>query len=137
IHLYTDVDDLGPPLGQCRRICFYCDNQAVIAILSAKSSKIPCVMNLVWLITFQTLSFNFTFTAEHVPGVNNVIAEYLVSKYMSPMQYVSHSFRIRAATTAETVGLPDCLIKVLRQWKSNVYHTYIKTPTRKDTILSI
>ena len=53
------------------------------------------------------------------------------------MQYVSHSFRIRAATTAETVGLPDCLIKVLRQWKSNVYHTYIKTPTRKDTILSI
>ena len=84
IHLYTDADDLGPPLGQCRRICFYCDNQAVIAILSAKSSKIPCVMNLVWLITFQTLSFNFTFTAEHVPGVNNVIAEYLVSRYMSP-----------------------------------------------------
>ena len=39
-----------------RRIGFYCDNQAVIAILSAKSSKIPCVMNLVWLITFQTLN---------------------------------------------------------------------------------
>ena len=39
------------------------------------------------------------------------------------MQYVSHSFRIRAATTAETVGLPNCLIKVLHQWKSNVYHT--------------
>ena len=53
------------------------------------------------------------------------------------MQYVSQSFRIRAATTAETVGLPNCLIKVLRQWKSNVYHTYIKTPTCKDTILSV
>ena len=47
------------------------------------------------------------------------------------MQYVSHSFRIRAATTAETVGLPNCLIKVLHQWKSNVYHTC------KDTILSV
>ena len=53
------------------------------------------------------------------------------------MQCVSQSFRIRAATTAETVGLPNCLIKVLRQWKSNVYHTYIKTPTCKDTMLSV
>ena len=49
--------------------------------------------------------------------------------------YVSRNFCIRAATTAETVGLPDCLIKVLRQWKSNVYHAYIKTPTRKDTAI--
>lgn len=71
------------PLWANRRICFYCDNQAVLAILSAKSSKIPFVMSLVWLITFQTLSFNFTFTTKHVPGVNNVIAEYLVSRYMS------------------------------------------------------
>ena len=55
------------PLWANRRICFYCDNQAAIAILSAKSSKIPRVMNLVWLITFQTLSFNFTFTAKYVP----------------------------------------------------------------------
>ena len=53
------------------------------------------------------------------------------------MQCVSQSFCIRAATTAETVGLPNCLIKVLRQWKSNVYHTYIKTPTCKDTMLSV
>ena len=57
------------PLWANRRICFYCDNQAAIAILSAKSSKIPLVMNLVWLITFQTLSSNFTFTAKYVPGV--------------------------------------------------------------------
>ena len=67
------------PLWANRRICFYCDNQAAIAILSAKSSKIPRVMNLVWLITFQTLSFNFTFTARyrHIPQVNNVIADSL------------------------------------------------------------
>ena len=29
-------------------------------------------MNLVWLITFQTLSFNFTFTARHVPQINAI-----------------------------------------------------------------
>ena len=50
----------------------YCDNQAVLPILSAKSFIIPCVMNLVWLITFQTLSFNFTFTARHVPQINGI-----------------------------------------------------------------
>ena len=47
------------------------------------------------------------------------------------MQYVSHSFRIRAATTAETVGLPNCLIKVLHQWKSNVYIPHL----HKDTYM--
>ena len=73
------------PLWANRRICFYCDNQAVIAILSTKSSKIPCVMNFVWLITFQTLSFNFTFTARyrHIPQVNNVIADSLSRFQMS------------------------------------------------------
>ena len=50
----------------------YCDNQDVLAILSAKSSIIPRVMNLVWLVTFQTLSFNFTFTARHVPQINAI-----------------------------------------------------------------
>ena len=54
------------------------------------------------------------------------------------MQYVSHSFRIRAATTAETVGLPDCLIKVLRQWKSIKCIPQIhKDAYQKDTILSV
>lgn len=66
-----------------RRICFHCDNQAVVAVLSAKSSKIPRIMNLVRLITFQTLKFNFTFTAKHVPGVDNGIADSL-SRFQMP-----------------------------------------------------
>lgn len=66
-----------------RRICFYCDNQAVVAVLSAKSSKIPRIMNLVRLITLQTLQFNFTFTAKHVPGVDNGIADSLSRFQMS------------------------------------------------------
>ena len=58
----------------------YCDNQDVLAILSAKSFIIPHVMNLVWLITFQILSFNFTFTARHVPQIN-VIADSLIVSF--------------------------------------------------------
>ena len=52
-----------------RSICFHCDNQATFAILSSKSSKIPQIMNLVRLITLQTLKFNFTFPAKDVPGL--------------------------------------------------------------------
>lgn len=34
-------------------------------------------MNLVRLITLQTLIFNFTFSAKHVPGLDNGIADSL------------------------------------------------------------
>lgn len=68
---------LWAPLWANRRICFHCDNQATVAILSAKSSKIPRIMNLVRLITLQTLKFNFTFSAKHVPGLDNGIADSL------------------------------------------------------------
>ena len=78
----SSLHDLASPLGH-RRICFYCDNQAVVAILSAKSSKISRVMNLVRLITYQTLRFNFTFTARRVPWVNNGIANSLSRFQMS------------------------------------------------------
>ena len=74
---------LWAPHWANRRICFHCDNQATVAILSAKNSKIPRIMNLIRLITLQTLQFNFTFTAKHVPGVDNGIADSLSRFQMS------------------------------------------------------
>ena len=58
---------LWGPMWANRRICFHCDNQAMVTILST-------IMNLVRLITLQTHLFNFTFTSKHMPGVNNGIA---------------------------------------------------------------
>ena len=74
---------LWAPLWANKRICFLCDNQATVAILSSKNSKIPQIMNLVRLSTLQTLLFNFTFTAKHVPGVDNGIADSLSRFQMS------------------------------------------------------
>lgn len=74
---------LWGPLWANRRICFHCDNQATVTILSTKSSKIPRIMNLVRLITLQTLQLNFAFTAKHVPGVDNGIADSLSRFQMS------------------------------------------------------
>ena len=49
--------------------------------------------------------------------------------------FYSHSFCIRAATTATKVGLPPWLIKVLSHWSSDCYGCYIRTP--KCTILEV
>ena len=45
-----------------------------------------------------------------------------------PGDFSSHSFRIGAATSAARAGVPDHLIQVLGQWKSDAYKQYIRTP---------
>ena len=94
------------PLWANRRICFHCDNQAVVAILSSKSSRIPRVMNLIRLITFQTLKYNFTFTAKHVPGLDNSIADSLSCFQVS-------RFRLLAPDASPTpYPIPAYLLRV-------------------------
>lgn len=49
--------------------------------------------------------------------------------------YASHSFRIGAATSAGTAGLPPWLIKTLGRWKSNCFELYIRTP--KEVLMHV
>ena len=60
-----------------QRIRMWCDNQSVVAIINSKHSKSPRVMDLLRAITLQTLSYNFTFNATHIPGLQNSIADSL------------------------------------------------------------
>ena len=44
---------------------------------------------------------------------------------LNSKEYADHSFRIGAAMTAAESGLEDSLIKLLGQWESSAYQTYI------------
>ena len=46
----------------------------------------------------------------------------------TPSHYAGHSYRIGAATTAASVGLPPWLIKTLGRWSSDCFERYVRCP---------
>ena len=58
-------------------------------------------------------------------AVTNSLRQLLKQVGLNYTQYSSHSFRIGAATTAATAGLPVWLIKNLGRWSSIAYLIYI------------
>ena len=60
-----------------KRILFYCDNKAVVHIINKGRSKSLTIMRLMRRLVITAGIYNFTFVAEHVPGVHNSIADAL------------------------------------------------------------
>lgn len=60
-----------------KRVLFWLDNQAVVAIVNKQTSKCPFIMGMVRRLVLQCLRFNILFMAWFVPGVNNSIADAL------------------------------------------------------------
>jgi hypothetical protein len=60
----------------------------------------------------------------------------LVQGGYRPAHYAGHSFRIGAATTAASHGLPHWLIQTLGRWSSDCYLRYIRTPINVLTNVS-
>ena len=60
-----------------KRILFHCDNSAIVQVLEKGTSKEPQIMNLVRSLFFVAAHNNFEFSAVHIPGKKNEIADAL------------------------------------------------------------
>lgn len=60
-----------------RHIRFRSDNEAVVAMLNSRTSKVPNLMHLIRHLLSCAARHNFSFSALHIPGVNNSIADAL------------------------------------------------------------
>ena len=79
------------PAGPGKGICMWCDDKSVVARINSKHSKSPPrVMDLIRVITLQTLQYNFAFTATHIPGLDNSIADSLSHfRWTTPVPWLS------------------------------------------------
>ena len=64
------------------RIRLLCDNLAIVRCLISGSSHCPHVMSLLRSLFLLTAKYNFTISAQHIPGTHNVIADSLYRFHM-------------------------------------------------------
>ena len=62
---------------QQKRLLVHCENHAVIDIWCTGTSKQAALIELVRTLFFTTAQCNFTLLIQHIPGVNNSIADAL------------------------------------------------------------
>ena len=86
-------------------VCFHSDNTAVVAMLTSGTGSTPAAQHLLRCLYFYTALFQFDYTAEHVPGVENVAADAL-----SRNNIVLFSSLIKQASRTQ---IPTVLVELL------------------------
>ena len=58
-----------------KHVLFRSDNEATVAILSTRTSKVPVLMHLLRDLLLSAARWGFSFSSAHVPGVDNKVAD--------------------------------------------------------------
>ena len=90
-----------------RKILFRSDNQAVVSVINKQTSKCSRVMSLVRILVLQCLMHNIVFSAKHIPGVDNSIADAL-SRFQGSTVPLLSSRRRQGRDTVPTLNV-GCL----------------------------
>lgn len=77
------------------RLQFFCDNQAVVEVFNRSSSKDPLMLALLRYLMLFSLRFKLIFTATHLPGRPNVIADHLSRSQASADFLMQHNLDLQ------------------------------------------
>ena len=72
-------------------VCCRCDNEAVVAVLTSRTSRDPDLMHLLRCLALFEAKLSFRVVASHIPGVENVIADLLSRGHSPPFTQVADS----------------------------------------------
>ena len=60
-----------------KHVLFRSDNEAVVHMLNSRTLKIPYLMQLLRNLLLSAVRYSFSFSAQHIPGVFNQVADAL------------------------------------------------------------
>lgn len=66
-----------------KKLIVHCDNHAVVDIWHSHTSRSPLLMKLVRKLFFTAASYNFNIIIQHIPGIDNSIADALSRSQMA------------------------------------------------------
>ena len=103
----------GDTWGQCH-VIFYSDNAAVVSVIQRRSARDPSLLHLLRCLYFYAAQFQFTYTARHIPGVDNIAADALSRNLM----FTFLSLIPQGSRTAIPPGVMSFLISRQPDWGS-------------------
>ena len=96
----------GPSLSNSK-ILFHIDNESIVHVLSKHTSKEKTIMLMVRFTILHALKYDITFSASHVPGRHNVVAD-LLSRFQTPRALQQAPFLDQDPTPVPQEWLPWC-----------------------------
>ena len=108
---------------------FVVDNAAVVEVIKATYSKELHLMHLIRLLVFFAAKFNFWFTASHIPGKQNTLADALSRSNFSLF------FTQAPQTVPQASPLSPALVDLLSQnitWTSTTWIEQFRNSIQQD-----
>ncbi len=102
------------PQWQRKLIHCWCDNQAAVQAIRARSCRDDGLMHLLRCLLFLEASYQFQLSASHIPGINNTLADHL-SRNKLPL-FLSMTPRANQVSSAIPPQLPALLLDLEVDW---------------------
>ena len=91
-----------------KKIRIHCDNQAVVNIINKQTTRSAPSMELVRILVLSCLNSNIVFTAQHIPGKHNRMADLLSRGQLGKFR------RIAPTAAAHPTPIPDHLLALFK-----------------------